>query len=110
MATETHETQEEQPQVSQGLVVGLSMLGGIGITLMVGAAAVGVVNAEADAGQIGIIVLLGAGLLVMAIAGWVAAVQPHKHFDDINVPQYTGHHGDEHHDDAHHAEEHTDSH
>lgn len=104
MATETQETQEQTNEVSQSLLIGLSMLGGIGITLMVVAAGVGVVQAEADAGQVGTYVLLGAGLLVMAIAGWFVAVQPHKNFDDINVPLYTGHHHDEHEDD--HSEEH----
>lgn len=82
----------------------LAMLGGLGITLMVVAAGVGVVWENADSGLIGLIVMAGAGFLAIAIAGWVIIVRPHENFDDINEPMYHGHHHEEDHaeeDDAH---------
>ncbi len=102
MATETQDPQETTQESNQNLLVGLSMLGGLGITIMVVAAAIGVVVTDVDSGVVGLSVLVGAALLVASIGGWIIAERPHEHFDDINVPQYTGHHHDEEHgDDAH---------
>ncbi|MCA9912506.1 MAG: hypothetical protein KC496_04140 [Anaerolineae bacterium] len=98
MATETHNTEETKQEISENLLIGLSMLGGSGIVLMVIAAGIGVVVADVDSGLVGLIVLIGAALLVAGIGGWVIAVRPYEHFDDINVPMDTGHH--------HHEEEH----
>lgn len=95
MATETTETK----QPSQAMQVGLSMLGGLGITIMVVAAAMGVIGGEsANADQIGFWVVLGLAMLVTAIIAWAAIVRPFENFDDINEPQYHGHHHDEAHD------------
>lgn len=101
MSTETQETQEkEQPQVSENVLVGISMIGGLGITMAMVAVGVGVVLPDAPSDIIGLTVALGVGLLITAIAGWTIVVRPHEHFDDINEPLYHGHHHDEH-DDAH---------
>lgn len=98
MSTETQETQEkEQAKVSDSVLTGISMLGGLGITLMMVAAGVGVVLPDAPSDIVGLVVALGAGLLVTSIAGWVIAVRPHENFDDINVPLYHGHHHDDEH-------------
>lgn len=91
MASDTQEPQETQ-QPNEGLLTGLSMIGGIGITLIVVALAYGVVIETADSGLIGMLVLGGFGALVIAIGGWVAVTQPHRNFDDINQPMYHGHH------------------
>lgn len=99
MATETHGTSETtQPQVSKSVLRGIAMLGGLGITLMMVAAGTGVVLPDAPSDIIGLVVALGAGLLITAIAGWIIGVRPHEHFDDITVPQYHGHQHDEHSD------------
>ena len=96
MATETQETQEQtQPEISKSILTGISMIGGLGITLMMVAAGVGVVLPEAPSNIIGLIVALGVGLLITSVAGWIIAARPHEHFDDITVPQYHGHHHDE---------------
>lgn len=97
-SNETPETKNEQ------LLAWMSALGGAGIVAIVVALGLGVVNPQADSSAIGIAVLFGFALLVTAIGGWVVIEQPHKDFDDINVPQYHGHHGhaDEHHDDETH--------
>jgi len=101
VATETHNSEETKQEISESLLVGLSMLGGLGITMMVVAAGIGVVVSDVDSGLIGLTVLVGAALLVAAIGGWVIAVRPYENFDDINVPMDTGHH----HDDDHHEED-----
>lgn len=109
MATETtNETPE--PKNNEQLLVWLSAVGGIGITLIVVALAVGVVNADANASAVGMAVLVGFALIVTAVGGWVIIEQPHKNFDDINVPQYHGHHhDDDHHDDDHAEDAHEES-
>ena len=108
MSTEIHETQEnEQPKVSDSVLTGISMIGGLGITLMIVAAGVGVVLPDAPSDIIGLVVAIGAGLLITSIAGWMLAVRPHEHFDDINVPKYHGHHDHDEHTEAEtaHADE-----
>jgi len=95
VATETTETK----QPSQALQVGLSMIGGSGITIMVVAAAIGVIGAEnANSDQIGLWMALGTAMLIGAIIAWAAVVRPFANFDDINEPQYHGHHHEEDHD------------
>ena len=101
MSTETHETQEnEQQPVSENTLIGISMIGGLGITLAIVAVAIGVVLPDAPSDIIGLTVAVGFGLLITSIAGWALVVRPHENFDDINVPMYHGHHHDDH-DDAH---------
>lgn len=93
---------------SNSLSIGMAFIAGIGLTLMVVAAGVGVVQGEAASSSL--LGLMFAGGLVMLISGivaWFVIVQPHHHFDDINVPEYTGHgHGDEHHAEEHAIVEH----
>ncbi|MBZ0293076.1 MAG: hypothetical protein K8L99_10980 [Anaerolineae bacterium] len=85
------------------LAVGLSFCAGIGLIFMILAAALGVIQGEAaDSSTLGILFAFGIGMLATGIIAWFAVVQPQKHFDDINVAQYTGH--EEHHDDAHEEE------
>jgi multisubunit Na+/H+ antiporter MnhB subunit len=99
VAAETHGTPETtQPQVSRSVLTGIAMIGGLGITLMMIAAGIGVILPDAPSDVIGLVVALGAGLLITAIAGWIIAARPHEHFDDITVPQYHGHQHDEHSD------------
>lgn len=82
----------------------LALTAGLGLVLMMLALGIGVVQGgAADSTVVGLTFAGGLGLLVIGIAGWLAAVQPFRSFDDINVPKYTGHH-EEHHDSP--AEEH----
>jgi hypothetical protein len=82
------------------LSFGLALTAGAGLILMMLALSFGVVQgAQANSSVIGLTFVSGLLLLLVGFGGWLAVVQPHKHFDDINVPQYTGHHethGDEH--------------
>jgi len=81
----------------RSLVIGLAMTAGLGLTLMMVALGTGVIQGEAaDSRAIGLLFVTGLALLILGFAGWFGVVRPDKHFDDINVPQYTGHH-DEHH-------------
>ena len=93
---------ETKPAVSQNVLYGLAMVGGLGMTLMIVAAGIGVVSPEIDnlAALVGLFVTLGLGLLIASIGGWVIATRPFEHFDDITVPQYHGHHHEEHHEEA----------
>ena len=97
MASE-NETQSTTETSNETALSILAMVGGLGIMLMVVAAGVGVVWENADSGLIGLIVMIGAGLLVSGVGGWVIVVRPHENFDDINEPMYHGHHHDEHED------------
>jgi hypothetical protein len=81
------------------VTLGLSMTAGLGLTLMIVALGIGVVQGDsANSTAIGLAFLAGLALLVMGFFGWFGVVQPHKHFDDINVPMEADHHG---HDEAH---------
>ena len=96
---ETHGTPETtKREVSKSVLTGIAMIGGLGITLMMLALGYGVIRPDAPSDIIGLVVALGVGLLITSIAGWVIAVRPHEHFDDITVPQYHGHHHEEHSD------------
>lgn len=87
--------------------LGLSFVAGVGFVAMMIALGIGMIQgAAADSGTIGLLFAGGLVLFIVGAAGWFAVEQPHKHFDDINVPHYHGHH-DEHHD-IHEA--HTDEH
>lgn len=98
MASE-QETQNTTETNNEGTLTILAMLAGLGIIVMVGAAAYGVVMENADSGIIGLFTLAGAGFLVAGIAGWVIVVRPHENIDDISIGTYHGHHHDD--DDAH---------
>lgn len=65
---------------------------------MVLALAVGVVQGSAaDGNTIGLMFVGGVALFLLGAGGWYGLSQPTRHFDDINVPMDTGHHGhDEH--------------
>lgn len=95
MASDTHDaTQSEidaRSESNEQLLTWLSALGGGGIIVMMIAAGIGVINPDIESGVVGLLVLAGAGALVMAIAGWTIVVQPYKYFDDINQPLYGGH-------------------
>ncbi|MCB9453436.1 MAG: hypothetical protein H6672_18550 [Anaerolineaceae bacterium] len=82
------------------MVLVVSLVAGLGFILMTLSLGVGVIQGSAaDANTIGLVFAGGLLLLILGSVSWFAIVQPHKHFDDINVPQYTGHHHEEHHDD-----------
>lgn len=75
------------------------MVGGLGLTLIVLALALGVVgDATVNTNLVSLALLTGLALLVFAIGGWTGYVQPYKNFDDINQPLVDDHHG---HADAH---------
>jgi hypothetical protein len=96
----------DRPAPSRELVIGLALVAGLGMTLMVIALAIGVVEgSNADGSSITILFAAGLALLVSGIIAWVAVVQPEKHFDDITVPAPAEPHGHEHHEHTH-GEEH----
>ncbi len=81
---------------SQSTSTGLALIGGLGITLLIVAAGIGVTTTDdSSTGLISMAAVAGGLLLIAAIIGWFGMVQPHKHFDDINQPLYTGHHHEE---------------
>lgn len=87
----------QHPPVS-GISLGLSFIGGAGLILMIVVAGFGVVAGEsADTAFATLLFGAGAAAMISAIVAWFAIVQPHKHFDDINVPlEAEPHHDDEH--------------
>jgi hypothetical protein len=89
-------------KTDQPLPFGLSMLAGSGVIVMILALGYGVVaGAEVNSNAVGVVFLLGLALFVSGLIGWFAAVRPDAHFDDIDVPLYTGHdHGHDAHAEA----------
>ncbi len=84
-------------KTSQPLLFGLSMLAGIGLILMISVLFVGAFVTEPQGNLLLFLFLGGLGFLILGIVGWVAVVQPFKHFDDINQPLDDGHgHSTEH--------------
>ncbi len=76
---------------------GLAMVGGLGMTIIMVGLGVGVINGPNTTPEtsqtIGLLLVTGGGLLVVAIAAWLATVRPFEHFDDINQPlEDEGHH------------------
>jgi len=72
---------------------GLSMVAGVGFILMMLALGSGVVQGDAANGQaIGMAFAAGLALFLCGFIGWLAVVQPFKHFDDINIPKEAGNH------------------
>lgn len=95
---------------NKNLSLGLSFVAGAGVILMILALGFGVTEgAAANGTSLTITFVGGLMLLILGVVGWYVVVQPQKHFDDINVAQYTGHAHEEHHEEAH-AEEHADEH
>jgi hypothetical protein len=94
----------DRPAPSRQLIIGLALIAGLGLTLMVIALGIGVVEgSNADGSSITILFAAGLALLVSGIIGWIAVVQPEKHFDDITIPAPAEPHGHEHHDDHEHT-------
>ncbi len=86
--------------MSNPVILGLALVAGLGFILMMIALGVGVIQGDAaDGNAIGLLFAASLALFILGAVGWFTTARPDKHFDDINVPQYTGHH-EEHHDDA----------
>lgn len=91
-------TANESDSAPRSLVVSLAFIAGAGLTLMVVAAAIGVIQAEdADTRALGLLFAAGLVLLVGGIGAWLAVERPFMHFDDINVPAPDEHHDEEDH-------------
>jgi len=105
MATETLNETTETTDNNNGLLIGISMIGGAGITVMMVAAGVGVIDPNIDDQMIGLLLLTGLVAVIGACVAWFAVVQPHKNFDDINQPLYHGHHHEDDHSDEDSEEE-----
>lgn len=75
---------------------GLAMVGGAGMTLLILGASIGVIfggglDAEATH-SVGLALVVGLLLLILAIGFWLAWARPFERFDDINVPAEPEHH------------------
>lgn len=97
---------DHNSQMNQSLLTGLAMTGGLGMTIMIVAAGIGVADSAIDSQLIGLFVLIGFLILMTAILAWFFVVQPHRAFDDIDIPAPDDHghsHPEETHDAAGHA-------
>ncbi len=87
----THDTGQNS------LTLGLSMICGLGVTLMIIALGIGVIGADVTSSTIGLLFIGGLSLFVVGAIAWGGVVQPWAHFDDINQPAVDEFHGhDEH--------------
>lgn len=84
----------------QPIPFGLSLAAGGGLTLMIIALGLGVVNADAaESGGVGFLFIAGLLLLIAGVGAWLAVTRPFANFDDINVAKDTGHgHGHDSHE------------
>lgn len=87
-------TEKSNPRTgNNAMTVGLAAVAGVGFSLMTVALAIGVINGNsADENTIRLVFTGGAALFVVGLIAWGAVVRPWENFDDINVPQYHGHH------------------
>ncbi len=75
----------------------VSLVAGLGVTLMMIALGVGVIQSESsDNNTVGMLFAAGVILFVLGSVAWYGVVQPQKHFDDINIPAEDEHHGHDH--------------
>lgn len=93
--TEEHNSDRiEQP--SRLTRYSLAMVGGLGMTMMILAAAIGVVYGTALAAEaahnLGLLFVSGLLALALAIGFWLGWARPFENFDDINVPAEPEHH------------------
>lgn len=83
-------------QPSKLTLYGLAMAGGAGMTLMILGASIGVIYGTAlDAAsthQLGLMIVIGLFLLILAVGFWLGWARPFERFDDINVPAEPEHH------------------
>lgn len=74
----------------------LAMAGGLGMTMMMAAAILGVIyGGSLDSGQthtLGLLLVVGLLLLALAIGFWLGWTRPFERFDDINIPAEPEHH------------------
>ncbi len=77
-------------QPSKLTLYGLAMVGGLGLTLIMLCASIGVIyGADLDAAathNLGLFLVIGFFLLLLAIGFWFGWVRPYERFDDINIP------------------------
>ena len=92
----TNERNHVTTQPSKLTLYGLAMVGGAGMTLMILGASIGVIyGAALDAAathQLGLMIVIGLFLLVLAVGFWLGWVRPFERFDDINIPAEPEHH------------------
>ena len=72
------------------LATTLALLAGLGLTLMVVSAALGVIG-SAEGSSLGVLFAAGAAMFACGIIAWFASKRPDANFDDINEPRYHGH-------------------
>lgn len=92
--TDEHSGNVTQP--SKLTLYGLAMVGGLGMTMMMLGASIGVIyGASLDAQathSLGLMIVVGLLLLILAIGFWLGWVRPFERFDDINIPAEPEHH------------------
>ena len=92
----TDEKVDAARQPSRLTLYGLAMVGGVGMTLMILGASVGVIYGAALDAQathsLGLTIVIGLLLLALAIGFWLGWARPFERFDDINVPAEPEHH------------------
>ncbi len=93
------ETSTAHDTGNNALTLGMAGIAGTGFTLMMLAAAVGVIQGtDADSSTINLLFYGGAALFLSGAIAWGAIVRPWESFDDINIPfEDTSHpHAEEH--------------
>ena len=68
----------------------LAFVAGLGLTLMVLGAALGVTGSGGGS-DLGVLFAAGAVLFICGVIAWFASARPDAVFDDIDEPQYHGH-------------------
>lgn len=92
----TEEQNLEMAGPSRLTKYGLAMVGGVGMTLLILGASIGVIYGAGLGAEsthsLGLALIVGLLLLMLAIGFWLGWVRPFERFDDINVPAESEHH------------------
>lgn len=76
------------------IVLGVSLVAGLGVVLMMVALGAGVLQAVGSStDSVGQLFAAGLVLFILGVVSWFAVVQPQRHFDDISKPVEDDHHG-----------------
>ncbi len=84
---------EDRKKLSNPLTLGMALAAGTGLVLMMIALGIGVVQPNAAGNAVGATFALGLVLFLLGVVAWAVVTRPFAHYDDINVPMDTGHHG-----------------
>ncbi|MFW5692011.1 MAG: hypothetical protein ACOCX3_01530 [Chloroflexota bacterium] len=101
------ETSEETIDTRNSLTLSFAMLAGLGLTLMMVSAGIGVIQGEqADNSLLGLIFAAGVALMISGVVAWMGAARPWERFPSVTEGYYAEYPKPEYQDDGDDAHNH----